>query len=286
MLKININGRNIEKKIAKDKSLKQFKKMVRHVLGSINFGSAILNFLSILKKNKFIKNAINMNCPDLVVLNGPFKGMKYPGVESFGSELFPKLLGSYEKETHCVIEEVCKQEYTEIVNVGCAEGYYAIGLALRFPKAKIYAYDTNSKAVRFCQKMAKLNNVDQRVIIGGFCSSETLQQFNFRGKGLIISDCEGYETSLFSERLIPFLANHDLLVELHDFIDINISSIIRKRFEMTHEIVTIESIDDIKKAQTYNYEELNGFDLKERKCLLGEGRPSIMQWYYMKSLNK
>ena len=234
----------------------------------------------------FQNNAISTICPDLVVRHGPFKGMKYSGRESFSSALFPKLLGSYEREIQPIIEEICKQEYTEVVDIGCAEGYYAIGFAMRMPKATIYAYDTDQAAACACQKMARLNNVDQRVITGSFCSNETLQKIPFRGKGLIISDCEGYEISLFSERIVPTLARHDLLIELHDFIDINISSIIRKQFERTHEIIAIESIDDIKKAQTYSFEELQNCSLQERKQLLSEWRPSIMQWFYMKSFQK
>lgn len=221
--------------------------------------------------------------PDLIVKHGCFKGMKYPEAKAICSALFPKLIGSYEKEIQPILEKICREGYTEIVDIGCAEGYYAVGLAMRIPTAKIFAYDTNKDAIRLCKRMADLNNVGKRITAGSFCSVETLKSIPFMTKGLIISDCEGYEKKLFVEDTVPFIASCDLLIEIHDYIDINISSLIRQRFAETHEVEIIRSIDDIDKAKSYFYEELTGFDLESRKILLGECRPTIMEWFYMKS---
>ncbi len=218
---------------------------------------------------------------DFTVKSGVFSGMKYPELKSSSGALSPKLFGLYEKEIQPVIEKICRDNYTEIVNIGCAEGYYAVGLAMRISTAKVFAYDINKEAIRLCEKMAKLNNVDKRIITGSFCDVETLKSIPFTKKGLIICDCEGYEKELFVEELIPFLTGHDLLIEIHDFIDINISSLICQRFEKTHEIETIQSVDDIKKAQTCFCEELDDYDLETRKTLLAEHRPAIMEWFYM-----
>jgi hypothetical protein len=81
---------------------------------------------------------------------------------------------------------------------------------------------------------------------------------------------------------VPFLARHELLIEVHDFIDIEISSYLRKIFESTHSIQVLSSIDDIKKAQLYEYKELEGLSLEERKQILCEYRPAIMEWFYLK----
>ena len=228
-----------------------------------------------------IKKAIRDICPDLTVRHGPFQGMKYPQPESMGSSLFPKLLGSYEKELQPIWEIICNNAYTEIVDIGCAEGYYAVGLALRIPGAKVFAYDTDQNAIRLCRNMAELNKVGQRVVTGGFCNGEILKPRLLSGKALIISDCEGYEKDLFSKEIVQLLAHHDVLVELHDFIDIEISSVIRRRFKDTHVIRAIQSVDDITKAHSYCYEELQGYTLSARKFLLAECRPAIMEWFYM-----
>jgi hypothetical protein len=226
---------------------------------------------------------IELISKDLVVKHGPFKGLKYPVANSFGSVMLPKLLGSYEKELHPIIEEICQTPYINIIDVGCAEGYYAIGFAMRNPKAKIFAFDIEPIAQDFCSHLAQINGVNQRVKIEGFCSSETFKEFSFNGKDLIFCDCEGYEKKLFTEDLVPYLNNCDLLIELHDFLDIDISSYISNLFKETHEQIFIESIDDIKKAKTYDYKEIKDLDLISKKRILAENRPTIMEWVFLKS---
>jgi hypothetical protein len=233
------------------------------------------------KVHAIVSPAIKSLFSDLKVAHGQFKGMRYPQAEAVGSTLFPKLIGSYERELQPILKKICNNNYTEIVDIGCAEGYYAVGLAMQIPSAKVFAYDINMNAKALCEKMAELNNVRQRVVIGDYCDANTLQSIPFSGKGLIISDCEGYEKSLFTEDVLPFLVNHDLLIEIHDLVDIEISSSLRKLFQNTHLITTIHSIDDITKAHTYLYDELDGYDLATRKILLGEDRAAIQEWFFL-----
>lgn len=219
---------------------------------------------------------------DLIVMNGVFAGMKYPQMVSIGSELFPKLLGSYEKELEPLFELICNNDYTEIVDIGCAEGYYAVGLAMRIRTATVFAFDTNRDAIRLCRSMADVNDVSERVITGLYCDADTLTSLPLSRRALIISDCEGFEKELFTIANVPFFARHELLIEVHDFIDIEISSYLRELFMPTHSIEVYQSIDDIKKAQEYRYKELRGLSLKQRKQVLGECRPAIMEWFYLK----
>jgi hypothetical protein len=234
------------------------------------------------RDGSIVDAAIGALSPKLQVKHGPFKGMKYPSQTSIASSLFPKLLGTYESELRPVVEEICNRSYDVIVNVGCAEGYYAVGLAIRIPEAKVYAYDISRRAISVLKTMARINNVDERITTGFFCDEATLKRILPAGKALIVSDCEGYEINLFTEELVPFLANHDLLVEVHDCLNIEIASSLSRRFARTHEIVSIKSVDDITKAHSYVYEELADYDLATRKILLAESRPTIMEWFYMK----
>ena len=218
----------------------------------------------------------------MTVMHGVFAGMKYPEMASIGSVLLPKLLGSYEKEIQPLLKTICDNQYSEIIDIGCAEGYYAVGLAMRIKAAKIFAFDTNVEAIRLCEAMAELNDVSERITTGSFCDAKTLINLPLTERALIVSDCEGYEKELFSKDTVPYLTQHDLLIEVHDFIDIEISSYLRELFELTHNIEVYSSIDDIKKAQQYQYSELEGLSLKAKKQILREGRPAIMEWFYMK----
>jgi hypothetical protein len=224
--------------------------------------------------------------PDLTVANGPFKGLRYAAVRSSGSQLLPKLLGSYESELHPVLEELLRNRYNTIVDIGCAEGYYAIGLALRSSHAEVYAFDTNASARKLCAEMSRLNSVSCRVHIEKSCNEEALRSIPLGDRALIICDCEGYEGSMFNRRVAEFLVKHDVIIETHDFIDIELSIKMRDAFAKTHRIRSFKSVDDIEKAHTYHYSGLEHLSTIDRHLILREGRPAIMEWLVMTSKEK
>src|SRR4051812_47368421 len=61
-----------------------------------------------------------------MVASGPFRGMRYTAC---AAGVAPKVLGTYERELHDWIVGLSSRGYECVVNVGCAEGYYAVGLA-------------------------------------------------------------------------------------------------------------------------------------------------------------
>ncbi len=214
----------------------------------------------------------------LTVRSGPFKGMKYPGAEAAGSALIPKLLGSYERELHSMIERLIGKQYDDVIDVGCAEGYYATGMALRLPAARVHAYDTSGTARALCSAMVTLNGVADRVSVQTTCTPETLITFPKPGRTLVICDCESYEKFLFTPAVRDALRGCDVLIETHDFLDVTISTGLERLFEGTHRLTSVLSVDDIQKAKHYSYPELEGLSVPVRFHLLREGRPMIMEW--------
>lgn len=214
-----------------------------------------------------------------VVKNGPFKGLVYPEFESYGSTIFPKIIGSYEYELQSYIDDLSTKIYSKILDIGSAEGYYAIGFAKKLPSAKILAFDIDPKANDFCSRMARLNNVEERITIHSVCNEKTLLELDFGIRSLIICDCEGFEKDLFTAKNIDNLKHCDLIIETHDFIDINISTYLEQLFSKTHTIKKIKSIDDIDKAKTYDFPILNILTLEEKREILKESRPSLMEWF-------
>lgn len=233
------------------------------------------------ERDRIRMDALQRTCPQLVVRHGVFKGMKYPEAKSIGSVMFPKLLGCYERELDPTIEAICQREYAEIVDVGCAEGYYAVGLAMRIPTATVYAFDTNSEALQLCRDMSRLNGVEDRVVTNSYCGPDTLKSLPCTGKGLIFCDCEGFEKELFTKDNVSSLSHHDLVVEVHDGIDVGISSYIHDLFAATHQIEMIDPVSDTKRLRSYKYEELEQFDLATRLVLIGEFRVISTGWLYM-----
>src|SRR4051812_11016306 len=99
------------------------------------------------------------------IMAGPFKGMHFVD-SSVEANISPKLLGSYEAELHSVVEEIIASGFERIIDVGCADGYYAVGFALRMPRTKIYAFDVDARAQRQCQGLAERNGVAKQIRIG------------------------------------------------------------------------------------------------------------------------
>ena len=219
--------------------------------------------------------------PDLTVKNGPFRGLRYPGAATAGSALLPKLLGSYEMELSPVWERVLQMHYTEIVDIGSAEGYYAIGLGMRFQEARIFAFDSDPEANRLCAKMARLNGVEDRLTLGSFCDEHVLLGLPLGERALIVSDCEGFEKDLFAPATALRLARHDLVIEVHDLLDRKIDTLLRERFGATHDIIAVESIDDAKKVRTRFFPELEGCDATMRLFLMAENRHATIEWLYL-----
>lgn len=235
-------------------------------------------------RKTLLKRAVETAMPDLTVRHGPFAGVQYPSPQAVGSALFPKLLGSYEAELHPIISgTVSKTNYSEVIDVGCAEGYYAVGMLVRLPNTVVHAFDTEPRALEMCRAMAEFNGVSARLRLGARCTAETLAEFSFTGKALIMSDCEGYEKQLFTEKCRSALRDHDLLVEVHDGHAPYVSDYVKDLFRATHQIHSIEPISDHKKAIIYHYPELSSFSFDERKILLAEHRTNCTGWLFLQS---
>lgn len=214
------------------------------------------------------------------VLNGPFRGMKYASLDAHGSALFAKLVGSYEREIQPLVEQLCLNRYDCVVNVGCGEGYYAVGFALRGLATKVFAFDLSEEARDYTLRMAKANGVQDIVSVDAACSAQRLIDIVSGKRCLIVCDCEGCELDIFQQFAIQRLKDCDVLIETHDFLDIHISGRMLEAFAKTHTHTSFKSIDDIEKANLYNFEETKDFDLSLKRRLFEEGRPAIMQWLF------
>src|SRR4051812_27066698 len=110
------------------------------------------------------------------ILGGPFAGMDYVDHATEGA-LMPRLLGTYESELHPHLATFAAEGLDDIVDVGCAEGYYAVGLARMMPAVTVHAFDIDEKARAACAELAGRNGVAERVRIGGEFKSDGFQAF-------------------------------------------------------------------------------------------------------------
>jgi hypothetical protein len=209
------------------------------------------------------------------IAGGPFTGMWYLQ-RAAGSLLVPKLMGSYEAELHGIIEEhVIRQDYSVIVDVGCAEGYYAVGLALRLPQAAVLAYDTDQESRALCRQLATINGINDRIVIGGTCEPQDLLALAGR-PALVISDCEGYEQQLFDADIVSALRSADLLIELHEFLVPGVTESLLRRFAATHDVMVIP----VAARRPEQFPAIAALTPHWRRRAMEEGRPPSQHWLW------
>lgn len=221
---------------------------------------------------------------NLTVTHGYFKGLKYADFNSFGSSLFPKLSGSYESELIETFRSLEINNYKSIIDVGCAEGFYAVGLALKHSNAEVVAFDIDERARGLCRELAIHNNVIGRVEIKDACHPDWLQKLDPHSKNFLICDCEGYERHLFNSDNCQALRNSDLLIELHPFFEPDVKEYLASLFSLSHTIKIISSLDSGRKAfelpQPFQH-----LSAMEKSKLVEEGRPFTMEWLIMSPKN-
>jgi tRNA G46 methylase TrmB len=180
-----------------------------------------------------LKEVFNDDC---IVFNGPFKGMLYIK-QSSGSAFLPKILGSYEEPIHEWIEKAIGKKYKTIIDVGCAEGYYTVGFAMRLPTSKVVAFDIDNEALKNAIELIKLNGLEN-VQLRKECTYHELNELCTE-RSLVFCDIEGFEKILLNPLKVPNLKYADLIIECHDFLIENVTADLISRFVNSHKITII-----------------------------------------------
>jgi len=167
------------------------------------------------------------------VFAGPFAGMTY--LDAAEGALLPRLIGCYEAELHPAMAQLAQEHYQDIIDIGCAEGYYAVGLARMLPGCRVFAHDISEAAQKACRALAQTNGVADRIQVGGVFDGHSLVQHQDR-KTLVICDIEGAEDELLDPTQYPAWANVDLIVEVHECYRSGLIERLNKRFGATHDI--------------------------------------------------
>jgi hypothetical protein len=90
------------------------------------------------------KRRISKTFKNIIVHYSILKDLKNPSVKCFGIEMFPKILPCYDSGMiQYFIKYPLKCHYSSIIDIGYAEGHYAVGLEIKYPRASIYAYNTD-----------------------------------------------------------------------------------------------------------------------------------------------
>jgi len=136
------------------------------------------------------------------------------------------------------IEEAINAQYPTVLNIGCAEGYYAVGMARRMMNTRVLAYDLNPTAQTTCAELAAKNGVTGRVQVGALFKPEDFGAYAGQ-RVQVLCDIEGAEAELLNPQAAPALAGMDLIVESHECLKPGITQALIDRFKATHHITVV-----------------------------------------------
>jgi hypothetical protein len=194
-----------------------------------------------------------------------------------GSHLLPKLLGSYEEQLFDWIKKF-DGRYRTVINVGCAEGYFAVGLVFAGLTDRVLAYDIDPRAIALASQLAALNGLQDLIEFHSKCDHDELTS-QIGPDTLIFCDIEGHELILLDPQKCPALRTCDIVFEAHDVLISELTDTITRRFNDTHEISVVYDTD----RDRAQYPVLDGWPESIAEVVLDEERPIGMSWVRMLS---
>jgi len=198
-------------------------------------------------------------------------------------QLVAKLLAAYELELHEPLADLLGQDWEQVVNIGAGDGYYAVGLALRCPRATVHAWEMNPLPARVCRELARANGVGDRLQLRAECTLEELKALPDR-PSLVVSDCEGCEDLLLRPDAVPLLRRSAVLVEVHDSLAPGVESHLEERFAPTHAIDMV----DLRPRYVGDYpvlQAVDGLKFYDQALLVTEFRTDPIRWAVMTPLD-
>ncbi|MDB6075048.1 MAG: hypothetical protein JWO89_2688 [Verrucomicrobiaceae bacterium] len=213
-----------------------------------------------------------------VVQRGPLAGLKYLPPERYASCRFEKIIGAYEHEIYPWLTELAAtRQYTTVLNVGAAEGFFTAGLARLFPKAKVLSYESTEEGRDYCGELIKLNEVADRVEIHGTCTLEEFAAVNPNSPTLLMMDIDLGERLLLDLDKVPWLRHADVLVETHDCLKEGTTRLIIDRFAHSHNIRQVTSAG----LPYANYPILRPLLFEDIQAMVGDDRRGLQDWLLM-----
>lgn len=170
-----------------------------------------------------------------IVLRGPFSGME---IGRHGSAIqLPMLLGSYELEIWPFLREIQKQQFQHSIHLGAANGYFAVGFAWKFHH-EVTAFEPRKDEREIIHKMARQNQVSDRIQIREGCQQKDLEKEILRPHSMIFCDIDGDEENLLNPHDLSGLYKIPILVETHPLPKFGGHSrdLLKQRFHGSHEI--------------------------------------------------
>lgn len=214
-----------------------------------------------------------------VVKYGLFQGLSLNRKTWWGkSDLGAQCLGLYEKE---ILNEIGRQEkgkYQTFIDIGAADGYYAVGMLLAGVVDNVISFEKSEEGRAAINENWDNNGKPGAITLYGEANHASLKivPSHVFDNALVLIDIEGYEFELLTKEVIKQLRFSEVIIEIHNWIDdfeIRYAQLLRD----LSEYFNIEKLAPVDR-NTSDLPELRSYTDDNRLLLVSERRPCLMRF--------
>lgn len=267
-----------------------FSKIRKHgITGSIRIGKNLLfdKAISSFSENLFhritavrrqilsqrIASSVNNQ-----VQHGRFKHLKLSNLRWGSHDRAAMLLGAYEYEVLVEIEKASINADI-FVDIGAADGYFAIGAVFSGLYEKSICFEISSDGRESIAINAQENNVLNKVEINGEATTDSLLEMLIKNdpkRLFLLCDIEGGEFVLFTPEILEALSESTILVEIHDFSDEYRTGFQKMKEEALQHFQIREVVQESRNPNVSKF--ASSLHDDDKWLLMSEGRPRAMTW--------
>lgn len=214
-----------------------------------------------------------------VVAYGPFEGLNLDRDVWWGRyDLTTKMLGVYEEHVTAKLCELLKKTNGPFVDIGAADGYFALGVAVGRLAKQVYAYEISAEGRQKLSRNIHLNGCEDGVTVEAEANYESIARLVDVHENIVgLIDIEGAEYGFLDARMLELMRNSRLIVELHPWLVEDGIEKEKRMLNLAEDFFRVSFIE----RETYNpngFSELQEFSDHERLLAFSEGRKRNMKW--------
>jgi len=219
-----------------------------------------------------------------VIKYGPFTGLRLSPLSYWGaSDRASMLLGLYEREILDRLERI-PITHDVLIDVGAADGYYALGLLASGKTKHSYCFEASEVGQQVIQANALLNGLSSAITVLGIADS------NFPSllarvysvdlaRCLVIVDVEGAEFEILTRTVFQELAGSFLVIELHMWMQ-NADEQVSRMLHNCLEWYEVEFLTTTARDLS-TFPEISNWPDDDRWILCSEGRRRQPKWLFL-----
>ena len=215
------------------------------------------------------------------IINGPFKGMIISENSFWQMTDFSSIiLGFYERQVlDFVVEKCIELEKPLFINIGAADGFFAIGLIKNGFVNEAICFELTSKGRQTIKRNCVKNEIENSALkIFGRADIDFYKNLPSCSKNtIVLIDVEGFEFELLTNEALEFLKDSTIIVELHTHF------LLEGELKLTNLIKRASSYFSVNFINSgardpHSIKELFDFNENDKWLLCSEGRAVSMKW--------